>query len=215
MALKRRVNLPLPWRAQASGSRPSLRARLAATNSTSPSSSASRAGSGGGQFGLQLVDFAAQLTEHGRGVGPIEADAGGAGVQLQRLGQGREPGRDAGERAGLGAGEPLGGLMRLPAVGRIGAGRGREDVGVAADHLVGDGAGHVGEGEGPLFLGHARIIDDLQQQIAQFVGQRDQVAGTGGVGDLVGFFDGVGSDRGEGLHAVPRAAGRRVAQGGP
>ena len=43
---------------------------------------------------------------------------------------------------------------------------------VAPDHLGGDGVGHIVEGEGALLLGHARVIDDLQQQIAQLVLER-------------------------------------------
>ncbi len=47
---------------------------------------------------------------------------------------------------------------------------------MAADHLVADGARDVGEGEAAGLLGHAGVIDDLEQQIAQFVGQRVEVA---------------------------------------
>ena len=44
---------------------------------------------------------------------------------------------------------------------------GLPDVRVAADHLVGDGAGDVGEGEAALLLGHAGMEDDLEQQVAR------------------------------------------------
>ncbi len=49
-------------------------------------------------------------------------------------------------------------------------------------------------------------IDDLQQQVAQFVLQVVHIAALDGVGYLVGFFDGVGRDGREGLLPVPRAA---------
>ena len=86
---------------------------------------------------------------------------------------------------------------------------------MAAHHLVGDRGGDVGEGESPSFLGHAGVIDDLEQQVAEFVGQRRKIAPRDGVGDFVGFLDRVRRDRGEALLAVPRAAALRVAQALP
>ena len=44
-----------------------------------------------------------------------------------------------------------------------------EHVRMAADHLGGDGVDDVGEGEGLPLLGHAGVIDDLQQEVAQLV----------------------------------------------
>ena len=64
----------------------------------------------------------------------------------------------------------------------------------------------VGEGERAALLGHARVIDDLQQQIAELVLQVGEVAARDRVGDLVGLLDGVGRDRREGLLEVPGAA---------
>ena len=83
---------------------------------------------------------------------------------------------------------------------------------MAAHHLVGDRAGHVCEGEQPRLLGHARVIDDLEQQIAQLIGERDEVAPGDGVGHLVGFLDRIGRDAGEILFEVPGAAGGGVAK---
>ena len=48
-----------------------------------------------------------------------------------------------------------------------------EYVRMAADHLVGDGSRDVGEAELAGFLGHACVIDDLEQQVAEFVRQRE------------------------------------------
>jgi hypothetical protein len=91
-------------------------------------------------------------------------------------------------------------------------GLGAEHVRVAPDHLGGDGLDHLGEGERAFLLGHARVIDDLQQEIAQLVLQRARVTFLDGVGDLVSLLDGVGRDRLEGLLQVPGAAAARRAQ---
>ena len=40
---------------------------------------------------------------------------------------------------------------------------------VAPDHLVDDRRGDIVKGEQPGLLGHARMKDDLKQQIAEFV----------------------------------------------
>ena len=87
-----------------------------------------------------------------------------------------------------------------------------EHVRVAADHLSCDGVDHVGEGEGALLLGHARVIDDLQQQVAQLLLECAHVALLDGVGDLVGFLDGVGGNGPEILLQIPRTARARRAQ---
>ena len=109
--------------------------------------------------------------------------------------------------AGLGA-LPVGGLL----LGGLVAALVAEDVRVAADHLVGDGAHDVVPGEGAGLLGHAGVVDDLEQQVAELVAELAHVAAGDRLGDLVGLLDGVGRDRGEVLLDVPRAAARRVAQ---
>src|ERR1035437_3074770 len=53
---------------------------------------------------------------------------------------------------------------------------GDEDVRMTAHHLVGNGTGDLGEAEQASFLGHARVIDDLEQQIAKLVGQGSKIA---------------------------------------
>ena len=62
------------------------------------------------------------------------------------------------------------------------------------------------------FLGHLRVEDDLQLQVAELVGERVHVVARDRVRDLIGFFDRVGRDRREGLHRVPFATARRIAQ---
>ena len=81
-----------------------------------------------------------------------------------------------------------------------------------ADHLVRDRAHHIREGEGPGLLGHPGVIDGLEQQVAQFVAQIGHVAALDGVGDLVGFLDRIGRDRGEILLDVPGTAPVGVTQ---
>jgi len=87
-----------------------------------------------------------------------------------------------------------------------------EDVWMAALQLVGDGVGHVVEGEQPLFLGHAGVENRLEQQVAQFGLQFVHVAPLDGVGDFIGLLDRIGGDGGEGLLHVPWASADRGAQ---
>ena len=51
-----------------------------------------------------------------------------------------------------------------------------EDMRVPAHHLVGDRGGDVVERKVPCFLGHAGVEDDLQQQIAELVLERVDIA---------------------------------------
>ena len=81
-----------------------------------------------------------------------------------------------------------------------------------ADHFAGDGLDHVAERERALLLRHARVIDDLQQEIAELVAEIVEIAARNRLGDLIGFLDGVRRDRRKILLEVPRAAGHRRAQ---
>ena len=145
---------------------------------------------------------------------PVEADTRGAFLQLLGAGQRRQAEGDTVEHAGLAAlgfrllGALLGlGIFPGPALRFGGTDRFiAEDVGMAADHLVGDGLGHGLEIEVAGFLGHAGMEDDLQQQVAQLLLEAGHVVLGDGVGDLVGFLDGVGRDGREGLLDVPGAA---------
>ena len=85
-----------------------------------------------------------------------------------------------------------------------------EHVRVAADHFRRDRLDDVAESECTLLLGHARVIDDLQQEIAQLVLQIGKIVARDGVGDLVGFLDGVGRDGREGLLADPTGSRSRA-----
>ena len=64
----------------------------------------------------------------------------------------------------------------------------------------------------PSLLGHPGVVDDLQQQVAEFVAQIVEIAARDGVGHLVGFLDRVGRDRREILLDVPGAPGIGRAQ---
>ncbi len=87
-----------------------------------------------------------------------------------------------------------------------------EDVRMPTHELVADGAHDAFEVEVPGLLGHLRMEDHLQQQVAEFVAQRLEVAAPDRVIDLVGFFDRVRGDRRKGLLDIPRTAALRVAQ---
>ena len=104
---------------------------------------------------------------------------------------------------------PLRGLDRFPGLAlRPGARHlgGAEHVRMAADHLVGDRSRDFLEIEQAGLLGHLRMVDHLQQEIAQLVLEVLEIAPRDGVGDLVGFLDGVGRDAREILLEVPRTA---------
>ena len=63
----------------------------------------------------------------------------------------------------------------------------------------------VGDIEFPVFGGELRVKNDLQQQIAQFVGKFPRIAGVERVEHLVSLFDQVSSERIVRLLAIPRA----------
>src|SRR5579863_4420884 len=85
---------------------------------------------------------------------------------------------------------------------------------MAADQFGGDRLDDVAKVEMPFFLGHLRMKDDLQQQVAKFVPQVREIAALDGVGDLIGFFDGKRDDALKSLLEVPRAAEFRAPKGG-
>ena len=79
-------------------------------------------------------------------------------------------------------------------------------MGVAPDHFRGNGIHHVLKGEASVFLRHARVIDHLQQEIAELVLEPIEIASCDRIRDLIGFLDRVWRDRREGLLAIPRTA---------
>ena len=141
-------------------------------------------------------------------------------MQFDRAAQRGEGEGDAVEEAGRGTAalrlfRPFRGLLGFPREGlaldvaTIGVG---EDVGMAADHLLGDMAGDGLEIEGVAFFCEPRVKDDLEQQVAQLVLEGVEVVLRDGVGDLVGFLDGVRRDGRKILFAIPGAAAVGIAQ---
>src|SRR5713101_6204519 len=156
-----------------------------------------RRGASGIELRAQLVDLLADLVEDRPQLAPFEADARGTALQLH------------------GAGAALGRLVLLPGKRlrrRVGDQRVTEDMGMAAQHLVGDRAGDIVEVEEAGLLGHARMEDDLEEQIAELVLECCRIAALARLGHLIGLLDGVGSDGGEALLAVPGTAALGIAQ---
>ena len=171
------------------------------------------------EFGTHFLDFLVQFFQHRRGPRPVEADLGGLVLQLHRplpFRQATGNPRQCGVVL-LTLGATLEALACLP-IGQLRFGileaRITEHMRMAALHLVADRRGHVGKGKRARFLGHARVEHHLQQQIAQLVLEVDHVATIDGIGDFVGFLDGVRGDGRECLPGVPRAAVNGIAQPG-
>jgi hypothetical protein len=77
----------------------------------------------------------------------------------------------------------------------------------------GDNArGHSVEAKEPALLGHARVKNHLQQQVAKFVLQTLEVVAGDGVGHFVGFFECIGRDAGKVLLQIPGTTVLRVSQ---
>ena len=172
------------------------------------------------QLGADFVQLLLHFLQHIAGVRPVEADAGGAPLELQGAEQGGQAGGHAVQSAGrlaggLGLGLPLGLLVILPGsgLGLGGLDHGiSEDMGMAADHLFGDPVGHLAQIELAGLLGHAGMENHLEQEIAKLVPERRHVLALDGVGHLIGFLDRIGGDGGEVLLQVPRAAALGIAE---
>ena len=72
-----------------------------------------------------------------------------------------------------------------------------------AEHFLGDRIDHIGKLKGALLLGHAGVIDHLQQQVAELILQSGHVLPFNGINNLVGLFDGIGGNGRKGLREVP------------
>ena len=77
---------------------------------------------------------------------------------------------------------------------------------MAPDHLLRDGADHVGEGEAAGLARDLRVEHDLEKQVAQLVAEVARGAALDRVGDFVGFFENVGHEAGVGLGEIPGAS---------
>ncbi len=165
---------------------------------------------------FQFSGFFGDLGQHMASVGPVESHTGGTFLQFVGAQQGGQVSSYAVQRAFLFLacafsgfdGFPIAGLL----IGGLVAGFIAEHMRVAGDHLVRHGADHVLKSEMPSFFSHLRVKDGLEQQVAEFTFQFVISLSFDGIGDLIGFFDRIGSDGREILFDVPRAAGLRVAQ---
>ena len=169
---------------------------------------------------LYLVGFLANLVQHRAGVVPIEADGGGLALQRHRARQGRLARLDAcqqrlgSSRLGRPARGALGFLLRLDAVPYLLDMRGRQsplavgkDMRMPPDHLAGDRLNHIAKCKRILLFRHAGVVNDLEQEIAEFFAEIVEIATRDGVDDLIGLLDGVGCDRRKILFEVPRTTG--------
>ena len=82
----------------------------------------------------------------------------------------------------------------------------REDVRVTTNELVGDGVDGVADREVSVLLGNPREKHGFEQEIAELLAQRVEVAAIERVEQLVGFLEHERPQRGERLLAIPRAA---------
>ena len=85
-------------------------------------------------------------------------------------------------------------------------------MGMPADHLRRNRVHHIAKREPIILGGHLRVIDDLQEQVAELVLQAVEILTRNRVSNLVSFLDGVGHDGREALLQVPRTSGLGVAQ---
>ena len=84
---------------------------------------------------------------------------------------------------------------------------------VAANQFFVDFADDVGDVETAFFMGDLGVEEDLEEEIAEFVGEFGVVGGIERVEDFVGFFDEIGAEGGVSLFAVPGAAVGRAETG--
>ena len=88
-----------------------------------------------------------------------------------------------------------------------------EDVRVAAHDLGGDRPIHVGQVEGALLRGELRVEDDLEQQVAELLGEVRRRAVLDGVDRLVGLLEQVRAQGEVRLLPIPWAAVGRAQAG--
>jgi len=142
-------------------------------------------------------------------IGPIKARPGGAALQVLGIEQGRE-----------GTGNPIqatlpGRLFLLlelvPAaedLGRVAEFFPAEDVGVAADELVGQFAGDGLEIEGPPLAGELGVEEDMEEDVAQLLLEGVVIALVDGLEELVDLLKDHGAEGAMRLLLVPRTTAR-------
>src|SRR5581483_3098711 len=171
-------------------------------------------------IGFDFVGLLANLRQYRHRIVPVETDLAGHLLQFQRTGEGGQTDRYAGERALSGRFAAAGLFLRLDIVPEAADVLGA-DAAAIAEHvrmpphkLFRDCLHHVAEAEAALFLSQARVVHDLQQQVAEFLAQVLEIAALNRIGNLVGLLDGVARNAAEVLLQIPGAAGFRRPQRG-
>ena len=166
----------------------------------------------------QLVELLADLLPHAVDGVPIPPQRGCALLDLPAARKRRQRAGDPTEGTVglLSALGPLIGLDRLPVAEDLldtvdldAA----EDVGMAAHDLAGDRSIHVGEIEGPLFRGELRVQDDLEQEVAELIGEIVRAAALDRVDRFVRLLEEVWPKRQVRLAPVPGATVGRTQAG--
>lgn len=147
-------------------------------------------------------------------VRPIETRAGGAPLKILGI---EKSGQVFGDtiKAAL-AGRFFLSLQLMPTaedLGRIAEFFPAEDVGMAADELVGQFAGNGPEIEGFPFAGKLGVEKDMQKNIPQFLLEGMVVSLIDGLQKLVHLLEDHGPEGAVGLFPVPRAAARATEPG--
>ena len=158
------------------------------------------------EFGAEFAEFFGHFVPDVFFLFPVEAH--GARLILHAVGfdERGEAARDAGEH-GLVAVFFLT-FELLPVLDHLARRLGLHvavDVGVPVDEFVAKHVADVGDVEVARFGADFGVEDDVQQQVAQFLGDVVHVVRQDGVGQFIGFFDGIGPQAVHRLFAVPRA----------
>ena len=86
-----------------------------------------------------------------------------------------------------------------------------EHVGVAAAHFFANTGGNVVEIELAFFLCDARVKNDIEQQVAEFLLQVFGIVALDRIEQFMGFVEGMRRNRFAGLANIPGAAALGVA----
>jgi len=145
----------------------------------------------GCQLSLELVHFLSHLRHDIGGFTPVEAHGRRLFGHAKCLEEGRQRPGNTIEHRGTGIVATLGSLDVLPVphhLVRILDLPIAEDMGVAANHLVGDHLAHGIDVEGLFLAGDPRHKDDLQKEVAELLTELFRIAGGDGVHHLVGLL---------------------------
>src|SRR5690606_28002278 len=126
-------------------------------------------------FSLQLLELFIDLLQHRFRCWPVKPHPRGSSLELPGPKKGGQGEGDADQDPLFSPRSTFSGLDLLPSLAlcfSIFIGGLAEDMRMALDELGGDCLSHVVEIEAAFFFGHARMKDDLEQKVAQFIAQR-------------------------------------------